>query len=172
MKSIITCCLLVFLSAKNSFCQAAPGTLKTDTGRLVQLKLTVVENSEAGGRCKTFLFTKNKFRIYEKPFDNQNYTEHLYTNHKFNSKELFREILKLNFVALNEAYFNNCMDSAKGYDYSIIMKSKSQTTSIKLHHYFIKEVDALVVLLNNYLPSTLQIKYLPEENKQDCGKPN
>lgn len=60
--------------------------------------------------------------------------EHLYTNQKFKSKELFPEISKLNLVTLNELYFNNCMESNKGYDYSITIESKSKTTTVKLHH--------------------------------------
>ena len=140
-------------------------TLKT-------VSITVFQNSDKGKSGKTYFFTGTKLRVYDKPFDTQNYTEHLWTNHKFNSKELFHDILNLSLDTLNENYINNCVESSSGYDYSIKLESKSKTTSLKLHHYYTKEVDSFVKLLNKYLPKNHQILYLSKDNKQDCAIPN
>ena len=134
--------------------------------------MTVYENSKDGNKYKVYSFDKKKFQVYDKPFSKQSFKEHLYTNHKFDSDKLFGEISNLCLDTLKEVYYNNCVDTISGYDYSILIETKAMTKSITLHHYYIKQVEDLVGLLNKYLPQTLQIQYLSRENRQDCIKQN
>jgi hypothetical protein len=169
MKTLLICFFLLSIFNNITFSQ---GSFETKNGnyRLLKIKLSVFENSKDGKKYKIYSFEKKKFRIYEKPFATNSFKEHLYTNHKFNSDKLFHEISTLNLDTLKGVYYNNCIDTISGYDYSIIMETKELTKSITLHHYYIKQIDDLVSLLNKYLPQTLQIHYLTRETRQDCTK--
>jgi|LakMenEpi03Aug12_release.lakeMendotaPanAssembly.Ray.scaffolds.fasta_scaffold01597_2 hypothetical protein len=171
MKTLIICFILLFILNSYSFSQTSFQNRKRNYN-LLNFKLTVFENSKDGKKYKIYSFDKKKFQVYDKPLAKQSFKEHLYTKHKFNSDKLFREISNLNLGELKEAYFNNCVDTITGYDYFILLETKAMTKSITLHHYYIRQVDDLVGLLNNYLPQTLQIKYLARETRQDCTKQN
>jgi len=168
MKTVLFFCISLLLNS-NSFAQVS-STNNNETVEILNFKLTIFENSKEGRTYKIYYFTKKKIRIYDKPFPMHNYKEHLHTIHKYNSKELFLEVTKLNLNSLKEVYFNNCVDSTNGQDFSIVIGTKSKSSSTTLHHYYIKEFDNLMTLLNKYLPQIWQIQYLDKETKQDCSK--
>jgi hypothetical protein len=166
MKPVIFFCISFLLLKSNSFAQDNSTNKNVD---ILNIKLTVFKNSKEGRTFKTYHFNNKKIHIYDKPFPTNNYKEHLYTKHKYNSKELFLELSKLNLYSLKKEYNNNYIDSNNGKDYFIIITSKTNTTSTNLHHYYIKEIEEFMTLLNRYLPQTLQILYLNKETKQDCS---
>ena len=171
MKTLIICFISVLFLNSYSFSQTSLEN-KKGSYELLKFKLTVFENSKDGKKYKIYSFDKRKFHIYDKPFAEQSFTEHLYTKHKFDSDKLFRDISNLYLDTLHEAYYNNCVDTITGYDYFIRIETEAMTKSITLHHYYIKQVEDLVGLLNKYLPHTLQIQYLTSKTKQDCAKLN
>lgn len=171
VKKLITCFISLFILFSYSYSQTI---LKDNKGiyEILKIKLTVVENSKEGSRYKIYSFSKKKFHIYDQPFDGEIYKDHLYASHKFNSSKLFRDISKLSLDTLKESYYNNCTDPTSGYDYFLLIETRSMSVSITLHHYYIEQVGDLINLLNKYLPRTFQIEYLTKENKQDCNKQN
>src|SRR4051812_33358582 len=95
MKSLIIYCLLTLLLSSVSFCQVASINLDNSADKFVKMRLTISENINGGKRTRIYVLTATKFQIYEKPFLNQSYKEHLYTKHEFESKALLDEIRKL-----------------------------------------------------------------------------
>lgn len=168
MRPLVILCFSLFLIKINSIAQASLTNNEID--RILNFRLTIYKNSNEGATYKVYYFTNKKIYIYEKPFPTDNYKERLYTKHKHSAKELFLKILKLKLDSLKEEYYNNCIDSSSGQDFSIIISTRSKQISKKLHHYYLKEIDDLVTLLNSYLPQTMQIPYLDKETKQDCSK--
>jgi hypothetical protein len=167
MKIIMIICISFFLLSGTSIAQES-SINKYETSKISIVKLTVFKNSKEGQTFETYYFNKKKIHVYGKPFPKQNYKEHLHTIHKYNSKEFFLDISKLNLTLLKETYLNNCIDTTNGQDFSIIIGAKTKSTSINLHHYYLKGIEDLITLINKYLPQSLRIKYLDKETKQDC----
>lgn len=169
MKTAIFFFVSVLILKSNSFGQDN-STSKNETVKIININLTIFENFKERQTFTGYNFSNRKIRIYDKPFPKSNYKEHLHTIHKYNSKELFLELSRLNLSSLKEGYYNNCMDSSNGKDYTIIITAKSKNISTKIHHFYIDEIDKLVAVLNRYLPKLFQIKYLDKETKQNCIK--
>ena len=157
---------LIFLTS-NSCAQVNLTTNKKNV-KISRLKLTIFKNSQEGRTHRIYYFNKKKIRIYDKPFPNHDFIDHLHTIHKYSSEDLFLEVSKLNLDSLNGTYFNYCVDTTKGKDYSIIITTKSESMSTTLHHYYLKGIEDLITLVNKYLTNNLRIQYLDKGLKQDC----
>jgi len=78
------------------------------------------------------------------------------------------EIRSLALNTLQEYYFNNCVMITSGNEYRISITDGMTSKRIRLHHYYLKQIEQLVAIINNQSPEKYRIHYLTESTKQDC----
>ena len=77
-------------------------------------------------------------------------------------------ILKLRLDTLKDYYTNWCVMTTSGDEYFLNFSSPQLTKKISLHHYYLKQLDAIIQLINANLPKKHQFRYLNKDEKQDC----
>lgn len=84
---------------------------------------------------------------------------------------LQKTLITINSIRLDtlkDLYFNNCVMATSGNEYSLDFKSPSMIKHISLHHYYLKQLDNIVQLINSSVPQNYQLLYLGQDTKQDC----
>jgi hypothetical protein len=74
----------------------------------------------------------------------------------------------LRLGSLNDFYFNYCVLTTSGNEYFLDVKANSIKKHISLHHYYLKQLDDIIQLINSQLPKKYQYRYLSKNEKQDC----
>ena len=69
---------------------------------------------------------------------------------------------------LKDCYFNYCVMVTSGDEYFLDFTNNSKTKSISLHHYYLKQLDEIIKLINANLPKKHQFQYLTKDERQDC----
>lgn len=169
MKLLLGLYFVTSVLVNKAICQISASGSEGTLAKSEKLKLNVTENTNHGKTSIIYVVTNTKLYIYQKPFDNQGYREHVHTVHQFKSQALLKEIRKLNLDKLNPVYLNNCVMPGTGNEYHILLANGSSPVSIKVYQYYKSEVDILFQLLNKHIPQSFQIRYLTTDNKQDCG---
>lgn len=83
-------------------------------------------------------------------------------------KKIIDEIRSLGLNSLEEYYFNNCVMITSGNEYRISFTDGKTFKRICLHHYYLKQIEQLVVIINNQIPEKYKINYQTGKTKQDC----
>lgn len=122
----------------------------------------------SGSTTRTYSISGRKLRIYEKPFPNSGYKDHVFTDHKFRTKDFFDKLGQLNLDNPDSSYTNPCILPGSGVDYSLSYTTGAKTVRIVLHNYYLESMHQVTDLLNSYLSNSYRIEYLPKETKQDC----
>lgn len=118
------------------------------------------------GYTHKYVLTKNTLRITgTSNFDT--------TESKLYSKRVRQadEMLQFSNTKLNgleNYYMNSCVLATSGVEFTIIFETSSTLREVGLHHYYLKEVDDIIQLLNKSLPTKYKIAYLDVNTKQDC----
>jgi hypothetical protein len=122
----------------------------------------------SGSTTRVYSISGRKLRIYEKPFPNSGYMDHIYTDHRFSTKDFFDRLGQLRLANPDSSYTNRCIPPGSGVDYSLSYTIGAKTERIVLHNYYLESMQQVTDLLNSYLNSSYRIEYLPKETKQDC----
>jgi hypothetical protein len=77
-------------------------------------------------------------------------------------------IVKLRLDTLRDHYTNWCVMTTSGDEYYLDFSSPKQKKKISLHHYYLKQLDEIIQILNALVPKKFQFSYLPKDEKQDC----
>jgi hypothetical protein len=78
------------------------------------------------------------------------------------------KIKNIQIENLHDFYFNKCVMSTSGNEYSVTTKVDKVTKTIQLHHYYNKQIEILINELNKQIIDSLKINYLTSDSKQDC----
>ena len=70
--------------------------------------------------------------------------------------------------SVEDFYYNYCVMVTSGNEYFLRFKTAKIKKEIDLHHYYLKQVDDIVNIMNSKLPIKYKIHYLTKETKQDC----
>jgi hypothetical protein len=84
------------------------------------------------------------------------------------TNKYFSEIRRLELESLKDFYFNFCVLATSGDEYFIYYSDNLITKNINLHHYYLKELDTIIQIINSNVPKKYRFKYLTKETKQDC----
>lgn len=79
-----------------------------------------------------------------------------------------REAQKLQLDTLEDSYHNFCVWSTGAAWFSVETECDSISKKTSLHHYYLKQIELLIDILNREIPDSLKISYLPSDTKQDC----
>lgn len=164
-KTIVFTCILCFLcvSFRNN------DGLLHDSIRSRDFRLSIIHHTKSGSTTRSYTISGRKLRIYEKPFPDTGYMDHLFTEHGFNAKAFFDRLNQLNLDNLDSSYANRCIPPDSGVDYILSYTTGAKTTKITIHSYYLERMRQVTDLLNSYLSSIYRIEYLPKETKQDCN---
>ncbi|MFI5150794.1 MAG: hypothetical protein ACHQRM_13745 [Bacteroidia bacterium] len=77
-------------------------------------------------------------------------------------------LLSVRLDTLQEYYGNRCIMITSGDEYFISITDHSITKTTFLHHYYHKQVEQAVNLLNGVIPEKYRIQYVGPDTKQDC----
>ena len=84
------------------------------------------------------------------------------------SERLISEINEIGLDSLKEYYFNECIMITSGDEYFFSFANSKLKKEINLHHYYLKQIEDVVRLINSIIPQKYHFKYLDKETKQDC----
>ncbi len=82
--------------------------------------------------------------------------------------DIVSAIYRIGLDSLKNGYINFCVLPTSGNKYTLVLINTSGRKQIYLHHYYLKQIDDVVLLINSYLPESYQLRYLEKETKQDC----
>jgi len=134
-----------------------------------QFKLTIIRNTASGSTSQSYTISRDKLRVYDKPFANSGYTENLFTDHKFKTTDFFSKLDQLGLDELDSSYINKCASVNSRVDYMVVYQTKSKVSKIEVRGYYLDKMRQLIELINNFLSSPYRIEYLSKETKQDCN---
>lgn len=103
---------------------------------------------------KRFLFGKKSKTIYRRRIKNE--------------QTLVSSISNIKLDSLEDHYFNNCILITSGDEYSLSVEIGSTKKTLRLHHYYLKQLEDIIRIINSNLPAKYQIRYLSSTTKQDC----
>jgi len=69
---------------------------------------------------------------------------------------------------LKDFYMNWCVMATSGNEYFISTSRGVITKTIRLHHYYLKEIDRLATVINKAVPKNYKIKYLNDDPDNYC----
>ena len=134
-----------------------------------QFKLTIIRNTASGSTSQSYTISRGKLRIYDKPFANSGYTDHLFTDHKFETAAFFSKLDQLGLDELDSSYVNKCSSVNSRIDFIVVYQTKLKVSKIEVRGYYLEKMRQLIELINSLLSSPYRIEYLSKETKQDCN---
>ncbi len=134
-----------------------------------QFNLTIIRNTASGSTSQSYTISRGKLRIYDKPFANSGYTDHLFTDHKFKTTDFFSKLDQLGLDELDSSYINKCASVNSRVDYIVFYQTKLKVSKVEVRGYYLDKMRQVIELINSYLSSPYRIEYLSKETKQDCN---
>lgn len=92
----------------------------------------------------------------------------LYSKKIRKGRSLAARLSQIDMDSLKQYYDNYCILPVSGDEYFLDFTCNLTTKSIRLHHYYLKELDDIIDLINSNLPRKYRFRYLTEHEKQDC----
>ena len=115
----------------------------------------------------TYILTDSLIEVKKKYFGDKK-SKVVYSNIISNLQQLMSEFKKIRLDSLAEYYYNECVMITSGDEYCFDFICGSTKKSTSLHHYYLKEVEEVVKLINSTLPDKYQFHYVPKDTEQDC----
>lgn len=134
-------------------------------------KLTILSFNHAemlGNGMMSLKMTENYLELTNIPFLDRRKKRIVFSKKLSKFENSIIQISSFNLDTLKDYYMNQCIVPTSGNEYSIKYKTKNVAKEIGLHHYYLKQIDDLIRLVNLNLPSEYQIKYLLSDTEQDC----
>lgn len=116
----------------------------------------------------TYVLTESSIKVV-KTSELDTISDTIYTKAISKSKNISSIIEKIRIDSLKDFYSNNCVMITSGDEYFIEYTTASENKNITIHHYYLKEVEDIVKIINENLPSKYMIHYLTKDTKQDCN---
>jgi len=116
----------------------------------------------------TYLLTESSIKVTKIFFGNPK-SNIVYENSIPKTQMLISKINNIELDSLHEFYFNNCVMITSGNEYFLDFVNNKSKKSISLHHYYLKQLDDIIQLINSNLPKKYQFQYLTKDTKQDCS---
>lgn len=114
-----------------------------------------------------YLLTESSIKVTKMYFGDTTSTT-VYSKKIKRNQPLISALNKIEVDSLKDYYFNYCIIMTSGDEYSLDFIKNSTKKSINLHHYYLKQLDDVIQLINSNLPSKYRFQYLNKDEKQDC----
>jgi hypothetical protein len=114
----------------------------------------------------TYELTNTQIRIINTSFGEKKGKE-IYSK-KIVNNSFIDTIMKLRLDTLKDYYTNWCVMTTSGDEYFLNVSSPWLKKKISLHHYYLKQLNDIIQILNSLIPNRFQFKYLSKDEKQDC----
>lgn len=116
----------------------------------------------------TYLLTESSIKVTKTYFgDTKSKTVYLKSISK--TPILISALNNINLDTLKDYYFNNCIMITSGDEYFLDFVNRSTKKSISLHHYYLRQLDDIIQIINSTVPKKYQFQYLAKDTKQDCS---
>jgi hypothetical protein len=170
MKILGVSILLVFVSVAFGQNQSAKGNINSkDSVTKFSLSFSTFNHAERiFDGTTTFLLTASSVKVTKRSFGGTK-SKTVYSKKIPNKQLLLSTINKIGLDSLKNFYFNYCVMVTSGNEYFLDFTSNSTTKSIRLHHYYLKQLDDVIQFINANLPKRYQFQYLPKNTTQDCS---
>jgi hypothetical protein len=115
----------------------------------------------------TYKLTKTSIQIKSTSFGDKK-GKAIFNKSLPDSLKILSAIRNVGLDSVKNFYFNYCVMATSGNEYILSFKNVKVNKEIHLHHYYLKQLDEIVNIINSQLPSKYKMKYLTKETKQDC----
>lgn len=141
----------------------------TDSTSVIRVSFTTFNHAERiSNGATTYLLTESFIKV-TKSFFGDTTSKTVYLRPIKNKQTLTSTINKVELDSLEDDYFNNCVMTTSGDEYFLDFENNSKKKSISLHHYYLKQLDEIIQIINFNLPKKYQFQYLKKDTKQDCS---
>ena len=115
----------------------------------------------------TYKLTESSIKV-TKTYFGDTISKTVYSKKIKNKQTLISALSEIRLDTLKDYYFNYCVMITSGDEYFLDYIKNSTKKSISLHHYYLKQLDDIIQLINSNLPKKYQFRYLSKDEKQDC----
>jgi hypothetical protein len=115
----------------------------------------------------TYLLTETSIKV-KKTYLGETSSKTIYSKKIKNRQSLILTLAKIDIDTLKDYYFNYCIMITSGDEYFLNFTHNSQKKSIRLHHYYLTQLDDIIQIINSNLPNKYRFQYLSKDVKQDC----
>lgn len=116
----------------------------------------------------TYFLTDSIIKVTKTFFDDTT-RKTVYLSPIKNRHVLISSINKIALDSLQDYYFNTCVMITSGEHYIFDFEKSSTKKTISLHHYYLKQLDEIIQIINSNLPKKYHYRYLPQDTKHDCA---
>ena len=114
----------------------------------------------------TYTLTDKQIKVSNKSFGSK--IEKVIFSKTIMSKNYIDTILNLRLDTLQEYYTNTCVMITSGDEYFLNFSCYGQKKKISLHHYYLKELDQIIKILNSLVPKEFHFTYLSKNEILVC----
>ena len=115
----------------------------------------------------SYMLTNSSIKV-TKTFFGETKSKTVYSKKLSKAQKLFSNISRLHLDTLKDFYFNYCTTPLSGQEYFLSYSDNLTSKKISLHHYYLKQLDDIIQIINSNIPEKFQFQYLTKETKQDC----
>lgn len=116
----------------------------------------------------TYILTPSWLKVAKTYYGDTN-SKTVYSKSLSKKQKVASSISNIRLDSLKEFYFNYCVMATSGNEYFLDYLNNSTNKRIRLHHYYLKELDDIIQIINSNLPKKYRIRYLTRNTKQDCN---
>lgn len=146
-------------------CSVSLGQIQSDSFRISFSTFNHAERIFNG--TTTYILTESSIKVTKTYFGDTT-SKTVYSKKIKNNQSLVLALDKIEMDSLKDYYFNYCVMITSGDEYFLDFIRNSTKKSISLHHYYLKQLDDIIGIINSNLPSKYQFLYLNKDDKQDC----
>jgi hypothetical protein len=140
----------------------------TDSDHSFNLSFTTFNHAEwLFNGSTTYLLTDTSVKVMNTAFGEKN-SRTIFSKTLSASENPAITVYNYRLDTLKDFYFNYCVIMTSGDEYFLDVKSSTIKKQIRLHHYYLKQLDDIIQLINSHLPEEYQFSYLTKNEKQDC----
>lgn len=144
-------------------------SLGQDSTKAFKLTFTTFNHAQRIYNGTTsYILTNSSIKV-TKTFLGETKGETVYSRKLPKAQRPTTSISRIRIDSLKDLYLNYCMVPTSGDEYFLNYSDKSTSKKISLHHYYLKQLDDIIQIINSNLPEKYQFQYLPKETKQDCN---
>lgn len=115
----------------------------------------------------TYILTASSIKV-KKVFLGDTTSKTVFARRIGNKHNLIATFDKLRLDSIEDYYFNYCVMITSGNEYFLTFENRTTKRRVSLHHYYLKQFDDIVQIINANLPRKYRCQYLTKDTKQDC----
>ncbi len=168
MKMLSVCFVLFFTSFAFGQSQSGKDNISKDSIGKFRLSFSTFNYAaRVYSGTTTYILTESSLKV-TKAFFGSTKRKTIYSKSNSKIQKIASAIMQIGLGSLDEFYYNYCVMVTSGDMYFLDFTIDSTTKNVILHHYYLKQLDDIIKLINSGLPKKYQFQYLTKDTKQDC----